>query len=134
MNKNLVDRQDQNSEYVHLVLEDGILIAEYAKDLEITLAIAEDCVKRRLTLVDQKSYPTLADITHIKGTDKEAREYLSSDMAMQGVSAGAILVSSAFSTMIGNFYLKIAYDKPIPTRLFSEKSKAIKWLQRYKEV
>jgi len=128
-----MERKELHTKYVHLVLEDGILIAVYEKDLNITRAIAEDCIASRLSLTKGKNYPALADITQIAGTRKDARVYLSSDEAIEGVAAGALLVNSAFSTFIGNFFLKVAFSSPIPTRLFSNKASAIKWLQQFRE-
>ena len=128
-----VGKKELKTEYVHLILEDGILIGQYAKDLHITKDIAEKCVKCRLSFIEGESYPTLADITQIAGIRKDGREYLSSDIAIQGVTAGAVLVNSPFSTFIGNFFLKITFTNTIPTQLFSSRASAIKWLQKFKD-
>ena len=128
-----MERKELTTKYVQFILEEGILIVVYGKDLEITLDVAKYVVGKRLLFTEGRNYPALADITKNASTNKEAREYLSSDAGMKGVLAGALQVDSAFSTIIGNFFLKIAYNKPTPTRLFSDWTSALKWLEQFKE-
>ncbi|PCH97994.1 MAG: STAS/SEC14 domain-containing protein [Bacteroidetes bacterium] len=126
-------KKQVNSRFVNFTLEDGILIGEYMKGLEATLEIAKECVKARIEFTQGNSYPALADIRYITSATKEARDYFSKDENI-GVTAGAMLVNSAFSTLLGNFYLKITFKKnAIPTKLFSNKASAINWLRQFKQ-
>jgi hypothetical protein len=62
--------------------------------------------------------------------DKEARDYLSSDSANEGLIAGAIIMDSVFTSILGNFFLSV--NKPnIPARMFTDKDQAIKWLRKF---
>jgi len=125
-------KKELHNRYVYLTLEDGILIAEYKKGLKITLEIAMECVEARIEFTQGNSYPALADIRYITGTTREARDYLSKDDII-GVTAGAILVNSAFSTLLGNFFLRITFKKnTIPTKLFANKTSAVKWLKQFR--
>jgi len=114
------------------VLEDGIVIAVYG-NLEITLEIAKEIVRTRMSFTEGDRYPALADITQVASVSKEARVYFSRDAAVQGIAAGALLVNSAFSTFIGNFFLKVSFSNPFPTKLFHNKNSAKKWLQQFIE-
>ena len=116
-----------------MVLEDGILFAVYG-DLDITLEIAEEAVESRHVFTKGKSYPLVADISQVASITKEARLYFSSDVAVKGITAGALLVNSAFSTFIGNFFLSVTDPNPFPSRLFRDRASAIKWLQKFKEL
>ena len=128
----LVVRREINTPYVHLVMQDGIVIA-VCGNLELTRDIAEVIVRTRVAFTEGEGYPVLVDITQIASVSKEARLYLSRDEAVHGISAGALLVNSAFSTFIGNFFLKIAFSNPFPTQLFHNKATAIKWLQQFRK-
>jgi len=128
-----VEGKEQVSTGVHLVLEDGILVSGRAKELDTIRAIGEEIVKSRLNFFDGKSYRMFSDITQTTGTDKEAVEYLLWDIAMQGVSAEALLISSVLSPITGKSFLKIAYKKPIPRRLVSDRDLVIKGLEYFKE-
>jgi hypothetical protein len=121
-----------DTEFVYFELKNDILIATYKPNLEIDLIIAKEIVKSRLEFCKKKSYPTLADITAIKNIVKDARDYFSSAEAAEGITAGALVSKSSFTTIIGNFFLKIAFIKTqIPTRMFTDKQKAIDWLTQY---
>lgn len=122
-----------DSKYVHFELCDGILIGIYKRNLVIVKEIAEEIVRDRLLFCEGKSYPTLADIRIMKSIDKESREYLGTPAGIEGIKAGALLTDSVFSTFLGNFFLKIEFlnKSHFPTRLFTDKDKAIEWLKQY---
>jgi hypothetical protein len=66
----------------------------------------------------------------VTSIDKPAREYLASQKGTEGLSASAIIVNSPFSRLLGNFFLRVNKTS-IPVKLFSDISKAEKWLQQY---
>lgn len=58
---------------------------------------------------------------------KELREFTSSEEASENTIAVAILVRSLAQQLLLDYYLK--FNRPfIPTRAFSKKEKAIKWI------
>lgn len=117
--------------YAEFELENGILTITFMP-MDITLAIAKEIVQTRIEYSAGQSYPGLADVRKVRGIDREAREYFSSDEARVGVIAGALLIDSQFSSSIANFFLKVTLSKPkIPTRIFSKKEKALSWLSGF---
>lgn len=101
------------------------------KDIDmVDLEIAKTCVKDRLEYTGHKSYPSLFDITRIKQSTKEARDYMANE-GNEHVSASAILISSPMLKMTANFYIMVNKPKN-PTRMFTEKESALTWLAQYK--
>lgn len=113
--------------YIIVWEEGGIIMGVFKSDIILDLEGARQAVKLRKTLTKNKEYPLLADIRNIKNATKEAREYMGSKDAGEGISKAAIIIDSNISMVIGNLFL--ALNKPeTPTKLFTEKSAAIKWL------
>lgn len=122
-----------DSKYARFHIENGILIATYKNIKVITEDIAKDVVKARLRFTGEDSYAGLADIRLIGRVDLGARKYLSSEEAVKGVKAGALLTDSVFTTYLGNFFLNVTNkNMEIPNRLFNNKKNAIEWLNQYK--
>lgn len=118
--------------YVHLRIKDKILVGTYKKNIRINLEIAKEIVRARLSFTGNRNIPSLIISQGIVTIDKPAREYLSSDEATVGLVASAILVNSKFSSFLGNFFLTVNKPK-MPVKIFSEISKAEKWLQQFVE-
>ena len=128
--------QEVNVDYLSFEIVNGLLICTYKSDLEIDIEIAKEIVRKRLKLIgdENKIYPTLIDGRGLKSIDKKSRDYFSSEEARKGIAAVALLAGSVFTKFIGNFFLKISYDKPtFPTKLFTDETKALQWLEQFKE-
>ena len=122
-----------NTDEVYFKLSDDILYLTYKKGVKMTLEKAKLMVENRLDFTKQLSYPLLVDDKGLASMDKEARDFLSSKEGVRGVKAGAILTSSAFNTMLANFFLKINFVKLIiPAKLFTNKDSAVQWLNGYR--
>lgn len=117
--------------YVHLELQDDLLIGTYKKGLKITLDIAKEIVRTRLEFTDYKPVVALAYNQGVISMTKEARDYLAVE-GIKAVIAGAIVLDSPVGTIIGNFYLSVAKPK-IPTRIFTKTEGAMKWLQQFRK-
>ncbi len=121
------------SEIITYEVKDGILYALFTPGVKIDLPAAKYVLSKRLEVTIDNSYPILVDSTGVKSFTKEARDYLSSAEGRIGVKATAILISGYLSSTIANFFLKVTVGKPvIPTKIFSNKVKALAWLQQYK--
>jgi hypothetical protein len=121
------------NEYIVFSVENEILYATFLNNVAIDLAAAKKILQDRIGFIQGMSFPILVDSTRVKSVNKEARDFLSSEEARTGVKATAILVSGYLSSAIANFFLKVTVKKPIvPTRIFSDKQKAITWLEQYK--
>ncbi|MBF0352680.1 MAG: hypothetical protein HQM11_16730 [SAR324 cluster bacterium] len=109
--------------------EDGIVRMIYETNAQLVLEDARNNVELVNKLTGNKKRPLLVDARHSKSVDKAARAYLASEGA-KNLSAFAILVESPLSRMIGNFF--IGLDKgPIPTRLFTSETEALRWLGEF---
>ncbi|MBF8962939.1 hypothetical protein I0P70_06760 [Pontibacter sp. FD36] len=98
---------------------------------ELDLAKARICVQDRLNYIGEQVYPSLFDITQVKHSTKEARDYLA-DEGNTGVSASAILVASPMVKMAANIYIHVNKPKN-PTRMFTDKAEAVEWLEQFKK-
>lgn len=114
-----------------LELQNDILIVRYPAR-KIDLKIATNIVALRKAFAGGRDYPVLADTRKVKSATREAREYLSSADALEGLTAGAILSDSSFSVLLANFFLKVNRPK-MPTRLFTVEANAMKWLEQFKK-
>lgn len=116
------------NEYVYLELIDDILYVTYKPDSIITLEAAQKVVKDRLEFVKDESKYVLAEVTNIKTSSKEAREYLNQDDGgLQGIIAGAFVSKQVYSYFILNLFLKIV--KPsVPAKFFPNKKAALEWI------
>ena len=72
-------------------------------------------------------YAVLVDSGIYTAISKEARELLASKEFAEITIAKALLVRSLGHRIVGQFYIRI--NKPfIPTKIFSDREEAIKWL------
>lgn len=122
-----------SNEYMKQTLENGVVISTYEDGVSVSLDCAVKCVEDRKRLTDYKVTPILVEGTQIKGIDKEARDYYSSKEGEELLSAAALLINSPFTSIIGNFLMKISFKKNrIPIKLFSNRNEALNWLEQYK--
>jgi hypothetical protein len=109
--------------------DDGIIFWKYSPQIEIDIVIAKELVTDRLDYTNGKSVYALVDVTNIKSTTKEARDYLNAvEGGLQGLSAGAFLSNNVVSTLVINLFLKIS-SPAIPAKFFTDKNEALTWLK-----
>jgi len=122
--------QELDTPYVHYQIRNKVLIATFKKGMKIDLEAAKHIVQDRLAFTGNKMMVALVYNQGVQGMDKEARDFLSSPQGNKGLKAGAIVMDSAFTSILGNFFLSV--NKPnIPARLFTNEEQAMKWLQKY---
>jgi hypothetical protein len=126
--EDILNRKLENP-YVTMWLEGEILCCKYASNLHVSLDVAKSVVEGRIFFSEGKSYPLLVDMSGIKSTTREAREYLAT-IGSTLAKAAALITGSSFNRMLGNVFLTI--DKPaVPTRLFTNEEKAKEWLKEF---
>ena len=86
-----------------------------------------DSIKR---ITGNKKCPLLVDIRNQRSISREARQFYSSKEFKDNVTAIALIVESAISKVMANFYLGLN-KPPYPTRLFTNEDEAIDWLKGY---
>lgn len=121
----MVDPIENN--VIKLWLEDDVIHLVYKRDCIISLDAAKEIVRMRLEYQKGLSYKGIAFISLIKTVTPEARQYLAKE-GSNGVTKVALIVSSSFTTILGNLFVSI--NKPlVPTKLFSTKEEGMKWLK-----
>lgn len=116
--------------HTDMYVKEGILYMHY-KPLDILeLEVAKAIVEDRLAFINGITYPCLFDITQVKQSTKEARDYMANE-GNELVAASAILVSSPMLKMMANFFIQVNKPKN-PTRLFTSKESALEWLAHFK--
>ena len=110
--------------------EDGILCGQFAPLLDLDLETVRTVIKDRKNFAGKNNYTLLVEISNVKSISSEARDYLASAEGTAHILAAAIITNSSFTRMISNLFL--SYNKPlVPTKLFSNREEAKKWLQKY---
>lgn len=108
-----------------------IAYIKFNETIKVELKDAMTMVKMRKEVTNNTPRFVIMDGTNITNVSKEARDYFASEDATDGIIAGAFLVDSPLTRILGNFFLKIS--KPDrPSRLFTNKKDAIEWLSSIK--
>lgn len=122
--------ETKEKNFIKVWIEDDIAYINLYTDT-LTLFEVEEGIKRRCEVTKSNSYPMFVDIRPIKSVSREARERLSQKDAGKGCIAVALLVNSKIQEVLYNFFAAIN-KPPSPTKLFTNKEKALKWLEQFK--
>lgn len=126
----MISQKFDNSFASFFIGDDGILFFTYKENLELNIEAAKIIVQDRINFQAKKSFPAFVDCRGIKSISKEARDYFAkkgSDL----IIASALLYDSPVHKIIANFYLQI--NKPVvPSKAFTNKEEALKWLEQFK--
>ncbi len=110
--------------------DDSILHFEILPEADVILADAQENIAICARLKRTERACLMIDLRAIKSITREARTYFAGNEAGELAEACAILIGSAGSRVIGNFFLGL--NKPtFPTRLFSSEDKALAWLKEF---
>jgi hypothetical protein len=107
---------------------DGIVWQTITKQSEQTVEDARLNIQVFQELRGERRVGVLVDMRGDARTSKAALDVYASEAATRGCVGSALLTDSALSVIVGNLF--IAMSRPrIPTRLFSNEAKALKWLR-----
>ena len=119
------------NEYAEYWIENGVLFLVYKRRLIMTLDVAKKIVEDRLKVSNGVSRPMFLDARNFLSTNRETMKYYKTKEVVQFVTAGAGLLGSYLGWLAGSIF--IALEKPlVPTKLFTDEKKALKWLEKYK--
>ena len=91
-----------------------------------------DAQERLRDSVNKEKTRVLVDMTELSEMPKGVRDYFANERTASVQRVTALLVSSPLSRTIGNFFMGL--NKPIsPTRLFTDRHKAIQWLHTFSD-
>jgi hypothetical protein len=117
--------------YAEIWFENGVIYTVFKPNTVITMEVAERVTEDRIKVSEGRTLPIFIDLRNMVSTENAARAYMASKSAQKFISAGAILINNEIHRLLTNLWLKI--DRPIiPTKSFTEKEKALQWLERYK--
>ncbi len=111
------------------LLDDGIVKAICITGDE-TIEKARELIETIKKITENKTSPLLVDMRQQKSISREARQFYSRKETMDTVTALALIVESAISKVLANFFLGLN-KPPYPTRLFTVEAEAIEWLKGY---
>ena len=121
-----------NTEYVELWIENDIVYEIFKPSVKtLNLEMAKQIIQDRLKVSNSVTMPLYVDIGTMISTDKAARKCMAEGDAMKYLSATAILIDSQITKFAANVYIQ--FDKPsIPTKYFTNKERALQWLEQFK--
>jgi hypothetical protein len=112
--------------------DDDVIFWNYAPGLEMDIQIAKELVKNRIEYTQGKSVYALIDVTNLKSTTKEARDFMNSrEGGLKGLLGGAFLSNNVVATLLVNLYIRVS-SPSIPARFFTNRDEALNWLRKIK--
>lgn len=122
--------QVHHRENLQCWIEDEMVHAYYMHGCILTLEFAKELVALRLSLQGGKDYPIVAYVEDSVVINPDARKYLAKE-GYNGVSKVALITNSKIKTVFINIFISI--DRPPkPTKLFTDKMAAIRWIKENK--
>ncbi|TDW97074.1 DUF7793 family protein [Dinghuibacter silviterrae] len=117
--------------YVDLeLLDNGILIATYKKQMQITLDMARQIVRDRLEFAGRTPRPLMLLNQGVVEMKRAALRYLSTAEGIAGISATAVVTGKANTYAIIELIMKL-HKPPFPIKWVKNEEKAMKWLQQF---
>ncbi|UII31279.1 STAS/SEC14 domain-containing protein [Fulvivirga ulvae] len=122
----MMQRETDKIKYV--LNTDGILCIECSPNTIMTLEDGKTSTRIGTELISGNPVPMLCDLTNVVKMTQDCRKHFSGAEHARIFTKCALIITSPISRIIGNFFL--GANKPLkPTRLFTNKVEAIKWLK-----
>lgn len=109
--------------------KDGILISRFLKSEKVSLESAKQLVQARKDFQKEKNVKLVSVFPKLTSASKEARDYLATEEAKEGLSACAVVGKSPVARVIINFYLNINKVEDMPLKMFNNETDALHWLE-----
>lgn len=119
------------NEFCTVEMENDIVCITFHHSIKLEENQAVEMVQLRKELTNNIPKHFILDGKNLTNVTKGARDYLASKDATDGIIAGAFLVDSPLTKILGNFFLKISKPNK-PSKLFTSKEEAIEWLSTVK--
>jgi hypothetical protein len=118
------------NDFSRIWLSKGIVFVEYKPRLVMNMEAAKQIVTDRLKISSGVSRPLFLDARNLVSIDRATMKYYKTKEVVQHITSAAFLTESALTTLASNIFL--ALEKPlVPTRLFTDEKKALRWLGKY---
>jgi len=115
------------NEFCTIEMENDIVCISFNQTLTLEEKQAIEMVQLRKSLTKNIPKLFILDGKNLTNVTKGARDYLASQDATDGIIAGAFLVNSPLTKILGNFFLRISKPNK-PSKLFTNREEAIEWL------
>jgi len=125
-------KEETSTQKLYWDSENEIVWGELFADIKTKKLAKEniDAQERIRDSMNKEKTRVIIDMTAVFEISKEARDYFANERTASIQRATALLIGSAVSRTIGNFFLGL--NKPItPTKLFTDPQEAIKWLRTF---
>lgn len=118
----------ENDKIKFTLRPDNIFQTECFPDTVMNLEDGKESTRITSEMIKNEPLPLLCDLTNVVKMSQECRQWFAGKEHAETFSKAALIVTSPISRIIGNFFLGL--NKPLkPTRLFTNKEDAIKWLK-----
>ena len=127
-------KEETSTQKIYWDSENEIVRGELFADITTEKLAKEniDAQERIRNSMNKEKTRVIIDMSAVFEISKEARDYFANEKTASIQRATALLIGSAVSRIIGNFFLGL--NKPItPTRLFTDPEEAIKWLHTFSD-
>lgn len=127
IDKNMTELEN---EFIRFWVEDGILHSKFKREVNVDLDKIQKMIELRHTISNNEYQYWCYDVGKVKAFPKECRDY--ADVYGQDfLFACAIVIKSHIQKFLFNAFLKLKNSK-IPFQAFTDKEKAVEWLQEIK--
>ena len=110
--------------------EDGILQIKMLEGVHITLEKVKEYYEASCQLTKFSKVLVMVDNTLDYTITDEAKKYSAGEEASRNKIAIAVISNSIANKLAANLYIKF-YKPIVPTKMFSDKSAALKWLKTF---
>ena len=112
--------------------ENGIVHCLYQEGVIMDLDFIIEAIDARISAAGGIPCPIFIDGRGVKYYTLEARKYGASEKASKDATSYAILINSNITKTIVNWSVKYYPPKGAPVRMFTDKDKALQWLEQFK--
>lgn len=110
--------------------DEGILVMEYANNLDFTLDLAQKAISICEEITNGKKAPVLIMTGDLGSMDNDTRKFLSSQRLENHRSAAAIVINNLPHRIIANFIIRIRHNY-YPSKIFKCRKEGLKWLKTF---
>jgi hypothetical protein len=123
--------KEVENDFIKFWIEDDILYSQFKKPTDGTIENIQAIIDLRNSISDNKKQYWCYDFNGIKSYDKEARDY-AEKKGQEHLYACAVILNSHIARFILNTFMILKQPK-VPLKGFTEKNKAINWLNELKK-
>ncbi len=122
------------SDYSETWLENDIIIQAINLTVnEVSLVMAKQFVSDRKEASGsvERIVPVLVIVNNAVNINKDAKEYYELEEPYVNIRAIAMVMDNYIASFVANLVFKIKKNR-VPTEVFNNRDKALKWLEKYK--